>query len=188
MSTVLLRNYPQVGNVMAKIVYLTASNLWDALRCQQQTFTTLHLLSTANLCENSSKAAPVSEPESWASVQPSLVLCLIKGEVAACGQSGGRHPLGFMSPLRGRVSSVFNGPLYSMPVRKLGGTAACRLVETAHRIPTYPFAPLKHVDVNGDTQQKDRRNLMKLISQSFFLCAFCLALSVTVKCSIIVLP
>lgn len=66
----------------------------------------------------------------------------------------GRHHLVVYEPAEGRVSTRFNGLLYSLPARKLGkngGRSSAGVVargQTPRRLPTYHS---EHVEVHGGT-------------------------------------
>lgn len=78
----------------------------------------------------------------------------------------GRHHLVLYEPTESRVSTRFNGLLYSLPARKLGKRrlSSARVVaggQTPRRIPTYDFVPCEHV-VQRRTQGTDRE-LRKMV-------------------------
>lgn len=93
--------------------------------------------------QNSSNwSAPVSKPVRRGHASRLLLCCVQVGEVAPRGQSVGRHHLVVYEPTESRVSTGFNGLLYSLPVRKLGKQRAvvCQSRvqgQTPHRIPTW---------------------------------------------------
>lgn len=127
--------YPEVGNI-----FLNASNLGDG--ASNNSLTALYLLCIASLYEarkNSSNwSAPVSKPVRRGHASRLLLCCVQVGEVAPRGQSVGRHHLVVYEPTESRVSTGFNGLLYSLPVRKQGKQRLSRVQgQTPHRIPTW---------------------------------------------------
>lgn len=84
--------------------------------------TALYLLCSANLCKpgkNGSDAAPISKPLHSEHASRLLLHGVWMEEVASRGQSVGRHHLVIYEPTESRVSTGFNGLLYSLLVKKL---------------------------------------------------------------------